>query len=108
MTMESTAIDETTGRVINDSLRKYQLPRAHNVPERFHIKLLGRPNDSFGAIYSSKSTGEPPFMLGAGTYLAIKDAVLSSREGSEGFKKAFQPPLIPLTVTKAVKELAAQ
>ena len=106
--MESTAVDETTGKIIHDSFRKYQLPRAHNVPEKFHIKLLGRPNDSFGAIYSSKSTGEPPYMLGAGTYFSIKDAILSAKEGAEGFKTSLRPPLIPLTVAKAVKELITE
>ncbi|KAE9552511.1 hypothetical protein FO519_004291, partial [Halicephalobus sp. NKZ332] len=109
MTMESTAVDETTGRVINDTFLKYKVPRARDVPEKFQVKLLGRPNDSFGAIYSSKATGEPPYMLGSGTYFAIKDAILSLNESTENPQlNSLRPPLTPTTVMEAIKELKAQ
>jgi xanthine dehydrogenase/oxidase len=108
MTMEQVVYDDN-GKLLTDSFRKYRMPTVENVPERFRVMLLKNPNTYPGAVYSSKGAGEPPLLLGASTFFAIKDAILSLTNGKalsdDAYINHIEPPLTQFKLRKACDEL---
>uniref|UniRef100_A0AC34FBH9 FAD-binding PCMH-type domain-containing protein n=1 Tax=Panagrolaimus sp. ES5 TaxID=591445 RepID=A0AC34FBH9_9BILA len=108
MTMERVVYDEK-GNLLTDSFRKYRMPTVENVPERFRVMLLKNSNSYPGAVYSSKGVGEPPLLLGASTFFAIKDAIFSLTNGKAPSDDALinhiEPPLTQFKLRKACDEL---
>lgn len=73
MTMEELYTDNT-GELKTHSPSTYKIPLMTDIPERFNIDIL--PNPEFiKNIYRSKAVGEPPLLLGASAWLAVKDAL---------------------------------
>ena len=67
------------GRLMTHSSDTYKIPTVRDIPKDFRVELLqGYPNPI--AIRQSKTVAEPPFMYGLSTWLAIKDAVSSTRD----------------------------
>ncbi|UJR09845.1 hypothetical protein I4U23_014070 [Adineta vaga] len=57
----------------------YKIPSFNDVPIDMRIELLSdAPNPK--AIYSSKAIGEPPLLLGASAFFALKNACMAYRE----------------------------
>ncbi|WP_417249551.1 xanthine dehydrogenase molybdopterin binding subunit [Celeribacter sp.] len=54
----------------------YKIPTASDAPDIFNVALWDGENRE-ESIYRSKAVGEPPFMLGISTFLALSDAVAS-------------------------------
>uniref|UniRef100_A0A914Z7G7 FAD-binding PCMH-type domain-containing protein n=1 Tax=Panagrolaimus superbus TaxID=310955 RepID=A0A914Z7G7_9BILA len=108
MTMERVVYDEK-GNLLTDSFRRYRMPTVENVPEKFRVMLLKNSNSYPGAVYSSKGIGEPPLLLGASTFFAIKDAILSLSTGkvlsNDAFINHIEPPLTQFKLRKACDEL---
>lgn len=66
----------------------YKIPSFHDIPRKLNVSLLrGSPNPR--AVYSSKGVGEPPLILAASVFYAIKDAVTSAR-GDAGLDGVFR------------------
>lgn len=74
------------GRLIPYGTWNYKIPCSKTIPIEFNVSLLKyvrdthsqTPMDHYG-IQSSKSTGEPPLVLAASVFFAIKHAILAAR-----------------------------
>ncbi len=57
----------------------YKIPAVNDIPREFYVSLL-RGSKNPKAVYSSKGIGEPPLVLSASIYFAIKDAIKAFRK----------------------------
>ena len=62
------------GRLRTHAPSTYKIPACSDRPDIFNVALWDQPNP-VQTIYRSKAVGEPPFMLGTSTFLALSDAV---------------------------------
>ncbi len=62
-----------SGRLRTHAPSTYKIPACSDRPDIFNVALWDGENRA-ETIYRSKAVGEPPFMLGISTYLAIADA----------------------------------
>lgn len=76
------------GRPYSDGTWNYKPPCSKTIPIEFNANLLqyvrtdhrtDTPMDKYG-IMSSKSTGEPPFVLANSVFFAIKHAIMAARQ----------------------------
>jgi len=66
------------GLLRSTNLNNYRIPAIFDIPTQFNVALLkGSSNPK--AIYSSKGVGEPPLMLAASVFFAIRGAIESAR-----------------------------
>ncbi|KAK7065266.1 hypothetical protein SK128_021569 [Halocaridina rubra] len=57
----------------------YKIPGFQDIPREFNVSLLrGAPNPR--AVFSSKAVGEPPLLLAASAFYAIKEAIAAVRK----------------------------
>jgi len=78
------------GRLISNGTWHYKTPCSKSIPVQFNVSLLDyvpvpgakTPLDTSG-IRSAKSTGEPPLLLAASVFFAIKRANLAARLGGQ-------------------------
>ncbi|XP_071785351.1 xanthine dehydrogenase/oxidase-like [Asterias amurensis] len=68
-----------SGHLLTKGPGLYKIPAIGDIPKEFNVSLLTRTPNPF-AICSSKAVGEPPLMLAASVFFAIKDAIQSARE----------------------------
>ena len=84
LTSEEVIFDEL-GTLLSDSTWSYKAPCSQSIPLDFRVTLRHRPHRDHtgkvvpGAVYSSKSSGEPPLVLAASAFFAIKQAILAAR-----------------------------
>jgi xanthine dehydrogenase/oxidase len=57
----------------------YKIPSAGDIPLDFRVSLLSNSSNP-RAIYSSKGIGEPPLLLGASAFFALKQACMAYRK----------------------------
>ncbi len=62
------------GRLRTHAPSTYKIPACADRPDIFNVALWDGENRA-DTIYKSKAVGEPPFMLGIATFLALSDAV---------------------------------
>jgi len=65
-----------TGELSTHSPSTYKIPAVNDMPEKFYVKILKNLNKE-NVVNKSKTTGEPPLMLGMSVFFAIKDAIAS-------------------------------
>lgn len=65
------------GRLRTHAPATYKIPACSDRPDIFNVALWDQPNPA-QTIYRSKAVGEPPFMLGISTFLALSDAVAAA------------------------------
>jgi len=68
------------GRLRTRAPSTYKIPAMADRPDVFNVSLWGRDNPA-QTVYRSKAVGEPPFMLGISTYLALVDAISACGSG---------------------------
>ncbi|KAK5970391.1 hypothetical protein GCK32_010257 [Trichostrongylus colubriformis] len=68
------------GKLVEDSMSKYKIPTPAMTPKKFRVKLLKESDCFEGQVYSSKGIGEPPMMLGVGTYASLRYAIAARRK----------------------------
>ena len=61
--------------MLTDNLSTYKVPSINDKPEIFNVELYKKGKNKENAINSSKTLGEPPFVLGSNILFAVKDAV---------------------------------
>lgn len=88
MTVEELVFEK--GRNFTDSLSTYKIPNLYFTPKIEVTFLEDAENPE--AVLKSKAIGEPPFMYGIGTYLALKSAAQAFRKDKEW---AYSAPLTP-------------
>jgi xanthine dehydrogenase/oxidase len=73
------------GRLNTVNTWEYKLPATTSIPLEFNVHLYPRshasniPESPFERPFSSKEVGEPPLVLSATVFFAIKDAIRASR-----------------------------
>ncbi len=73
LTTEELVWDDA-GRLRTHAPTTYKIPACSDRPDVFNVALWDAPNPA-DTIYRSKAVGEPPFMHGISTFLALSDAV---------------------------------
>ncbi|MCB0385907.1 MAG: molybdopterin-dependent oxidoreductase, partial [Bdellovibrionales bacterium] len=62
------------GQLLTHSPTTYKIPNVQDVPREFNVELI--PSDTNTQnIARSKAVGEPPFLLSASVWTAVKDAL---------------------------------
>ena len=67
---------KSNGELVTHSPSTYKIPAVSDMPEKFNIKIFKNTNKE-NVVNKSKTTGEPPLMLGMSVFFAIKDAIAS-------------------------------
>ena len=67
---------KSNGELTTHSPSTYKIPAVSDMPEKFNIKIFKNINKE-NVVNKSKTTGEPPLMLGMSVFFAIKDAIAS-------------------------------
>ena len=67
---------KTNGVLTTHSPSTYKIPAVNDMPEKFNVKIFKNINKE-NVVNKSKTTGEPPLMLGMSVFFAIKDAIAS-------------------------------
>ena len=67
---------KSNGELVTHSPSTYKIPAVSDMPEKFNIKIFKNINKE-NVVNKSKTTGEPPLMLGMSVFFAIKDAIAS-------------------------------
>ena len=65
------------GELTTHSPSTYKIPAVNDMPEQFIVKIFKNLNKE-NVVNKSKTTGEPPLMLGMSVFFAIKDAISST------------------------------
>ncbi|XP_053405175.1 xanthine dehydrogenase/oxidase-like [Mercenaria mercenaria] len=94
VTSESMEIDEK-GRINNCSPLSYKIPNVKSIPRKLAVNLI-KNHDIVTNIYSSKSAGEPPYILSLSVITAIKEAILAARAqiGKIGYFRLDSPATV--------------
>ena len=66
------------GELTTHSPSTYKIPAVNDMPEKFNVKIFRNLNKE-NVVNKSKTTGEPPLMLGMSVFFAIKDAISSTK-----------------------------
>ncbi|MBE3636618.1 xanthine dehydrogenase molybdopterin binding subunit [Mangrovicoccus algicola] len=90
------------GRLRTHAPSTYKIPACSDRPPVFNVALWDRPNRE-DTIYRSKAVGEPPFMLGISTFLALSDAVAACGPAYP----ALDAPATPERLLAAVERVQA-
>ena len=67
---------KSNGELTTHSPSTYKIPAVNDMPEKFNVKIFKNINKE-NVVNKSKTTGEPPLMLGMSVFFAIKDAIAS-------------------------------
>lgn len=70
-----------SGKLLSHSPTTYKIPNIQDTPRTFNIELLENHSNTQN-VHRSKAVGEPPLLLGASAWTAVKNA-LSFRSESE-------------------------
>lgn len=93
------------GNLTTHSPTTYKIPTGRDLPKVFNVALLERENKE-PTIFNSKSSGEPPFMLGIAVWLAARDAVASIADYK--LRPNLDIPCTPERTMKAIKDIKAR
>ncbi len=89
------------GRLITHAPSTYKIPACSDRPQDLRIALFERGENVEETIYRSKAVGEPPFMHGISTFMALSHAV-----SSLGNKRVeLQAPATPESLLKAISNM---
>ncbi|MEM1129185.1 MAG: xanthine dehydrogenase molybdopterin binding subunit [Pseudomonadota bacterium] len=99
LTMEELVWDER-GALKTHAPSTYKIPACSDRPDIFNVALWDGHNRE-ETIYRSKAVGEPPFMLGISTFLAISDAVAACGSAYP----ALDAPATPERILAAVERM---
>ena len=91
------------GEILTHGPSTYKIPGSRDVPGDFNIHILEDAPNRVPTIYRSKAIGEPPLMLAISVWLALRDAVARSGDGSK--RPKLNAPATPEAILNAVTEI---
>ena len=91
------------GEILTHGPSTYKIPGSRDVPQEFNIHILEDAPNRMPTIYRSKAIGEPPLMLAISVWLALRDAVARSGDGTR--RPNLNAPATPEAILKAVTEI---
>lgn len=94
--------DSITGKLATDGTWEYKIPCFQDVPLKFDVEFFPRANER--GIMSSKASGEPPLVLSASVFCALKEAVMAGRKefGQEPGAFRLDAPATPRDIALAI------
>ena len=89
------------GSLISHSPTTYKIPNIQDIPRIFKVDLL--ENDlNIGNLHRSKAVGEPPLLLGASVFMAIKNALsYRSKDSSVKISAPATPEVILMELSRS-------
>ncbi|SER80883.1 xanthine dehydrogenase, molybdenum binding subunit apoprotein [Tranquillimonas rosea] len=93
---------DAEGRLRTHAPSTYKIPACSDRPDLFTVTLWDGENFA-DTIYRSKAVGEPPFMLGISSFLALSDAIAACGPGYP----ALDAPATPERVLAAIQRVRA-
>lgn len=94
------------GEILTHGPSTYKIPGSRDVPPDFHIHIIEDAPNRVPTIFRSKAIGEPPLMLAISVWLALRDAVARSGNGSK--RPNLNAPATPEAILSAVTEIKAE
>ena len=88
-------------RKIINTPSTYKLPGSRDIPKVFNVKLLENAQNEEKTIFRSKAVGEPPLLLAISHFLALKEAIKASSEGSK--PELLNSPATPSEILRVLK-----
>ncbi len=89
------------GSLISHSPTNYKIPNIQDIPRDFRFAILENNLNKDHKIMGSKAVGEPPLLLGASVFMAIKNALTYRSGGATVMLKA------PATPEEILTELSS-
>lgn len=69
------------GKLLTHSPTTYKIPNIQDIPRDFRVNFLDNPHNQKN-ILGSKAVGEPPLLLGASIFCAVKNALSYAQAGA--------------------------
>ena len=91
------------GEFLTHGPSTYKIPGSRDVPQEFNVHILEDAPNHVPTIFRSKAIGEPPLMLAISVWLALRDAVTRSGDGTK--RPNLNAPATPEAILKAVTEI---
>ena len=89
------------GKLLTTGPSTYKLPGSRDIPKVFNVKLLENADNEEKTIFRSKAAGEPPLLLAISHFLALKEAIKASSEGSK--PELLNSPATPSEILRVLK-----
>ena len=89
------------GKLLTTGPSTYKLPGSRDIPRAFNVKLLENAENEEKTIFRSKAVGEPPLLLAISHFLALKEAIKASSEGSK--PEMLNSPATPSEILRVLK-----
>ncbi len=89
------------GKLLTTGPSTYKLPGSRDIPKVFKVKLLENAKNEEKTIFRSKAVGEPPLLLAISHFLALKEAIKASSEGSK--PELLNSPATPSEILRVLK-----
>jgi len=102
MLQEEVLMDDNSGELIADGTWEYKPPLALNIPKEWNVNFYS--GEHKGRVLSSKASGEPPLILAASVFFALRHAIADAR-ADVGLTDFFKLS-VPATVTDRMALLA--
>ncbi len=93
-----------SGKLMTHAPSTYKIPAVNDCPKDFRVNLFKNINHE-NTIMRSKAVGEPPLLLAFSVFLAIRDAIASTREHK--FSPDLDAPATSERILKAITDLKA-
>ena len=89
------------GKLLTTGPSTYKLPGSRDIPKAFKVKLLENADNEEKTIFRSKAVGEPPLLLAISHFLALKEAIKASSEGSK--PEMLNSPATPSEILRVLR-----
>ena len=89
------------GKLLTTGPSTYKLPGSRDIPRAFNVKLLENAENEEKTIFRSKAVGEPPLLLAISHFLALKEAIKASSEGSK--PEMLNSPATPSEILRVLR-----
>ncbi len=93
---------KSNGELTTHSPSTYKIPAVSDMPDKFNVQIFKNVNKE-NVINKSKTTGEPPLMLGMSVFFAIKDAI--SSVANYKIIPKLNAPATPEAILLSIKDL---
>ena len=89
------------GKLLTTGPSTYKLPGSRDIPRAFNVKLLENAENEEKTIFRSKAVGEPPLLLAISHFLALKEAIKATSEGSK--PEMLNSPATPSEILRVLR-----
>jgi len=105
VTLEDLEATYKPNGVLELGVETYEIPSIKNTPVSFNVTLVPNTTNPL-VVHSNKGVGEPPYLLGFGAVLALRDAIAAARieHGKEVWVQ-FDIPATTARIKNALRDI---